>query len=224
MADERPPCVYPDRALTLQDLLDTPADCQIPVGVSFSASMVSTETVPAPPEKKMPVKKTVQEMVPPAAPAVDSPASELVASVGVPQTAMSEINSIVGKDVSSAQVVMAVVAVAGGGAAIKVYQSLIKGRSAKLEQQHELEMRKLELQAQAQQGQQQQQNNDQHQACTASRLALEARLTAAEAKLAAVESRASKGGGLGIELDGFDPEELEERVKKLEVLLKKGKR
>ena len=134
------------------------------------------------------------------------------ATVGVPDNAIAEVKSLVPADghANMITVALAVVGVAGGGAAIKLYQSMSKNK-------HDEAMKKLEIEQQRSEKQ-----DDQHQACNASRAALEAKVVALTAK---VEELASKSSGSSFDLGEFDPEEIEERLKKIEESLKaKGKR
>jgi uncharacterized protein HemX len=149
----------------------------------------------------------------PAAPTVTMPpiAGVTTATVGVPDNAIAEVKSLIpaGGDANMVTVALAVVGVAGGGAAWKFYQSHSKNK-------HEEAMKKLDIEQQRSEKQ-----DDQHQQCNASRIALEAKVAALEAK---VEKMPSSGSSF--DLGDFDPEELEERLKKLEAALKpvKGKK
>lgn len=134
------------------------------------------------------------------------------ATVGMPDNAIAEVKSLVpaSGDASMVTVALAVVGVAGGGAAWKFYQSHSKNK-------HDEAMKRLEIEQQR--GEKQ---DDQHKACDAARVALEARLTALTAK---VEELVSRSGGASIGLGEFDPEELEARLKRVEESLKvKGKK
>ena len=134
------------------------------------------------------------------------------ATVGVPDNAIAEVKSLMPADgnANMITVALAVVGVAGGGAAIKLYQSMSKNK-------HDEAMKKLEIEQQRSEKQ-----DDQHQACNASRVALEARVVALTAK---VDEMSSKSSGSSFDLGEFDPEEIEERLKKIEESLKpKGKK
>ena len=99
-------------------------------------------------------------------------------------------------------VILAILAIVGGGAAWKFYQKFA-------EQKHEQEMKKLELQANAQGL-----NGAQPPPCQAANAAIEAKLAAIEGKIASVEKKTSSFSA------GFDAEDVEERIVKLEKKLK----
>ena len=155
-----------------------------------------------------------------AAPAAKQPEHVALTEVpGVPLNATEDIKALMPKDGSGGSmitVMLALVAVGGGGAAWKFYQTFAK-------QKHEQKMKELELQAETQQ----KQNDDKHEKCAVERVALEAKVSALEARLAEAEKAAkdaaaaaeaaSKGGG-EIELP-FDADELQDRLAKLEKAL-----
>jgi len=130
------------------------------------------------------------------------------ATVGVPENAIAEVKSLIpaGGDANMITVALAVVGVAGGGAAWKFYQSHSKNK-------HEEAMKKLEIEQQRSEKQ-----DDQHKQCDASRMALEAKVAALSAQ---VEKMTSTGSSF--DLGDFDPAELEERLKKIESALKTAK-
>ena len=99
-------------------------------------------------------------------------------------------------------VILAILTIVGGGAAWKFYQKFA-------EQKHEQEMKKLELQANAQGL-----NGAQPPPCQAANAAIEAKLAAIEGKIASVEKKTSSFSA------GFDAEDVEERIVKLEKKLK----
>lgn len=171
-------------------------------------------------EKKM-AKETekpqaiVQEPVAPM-PELPAPLAEKTkALVEMPQTATAELSGIIGKDVSGPQVAMAVVAVAGGGAAWKFYQQRQKLKHQERMAEIENERHKNE-----------QKQDDSHQKCATERATLLARVAAAEAKAEEIarklEQMKSESGSIG--LDGFDPDDLEQRIAKLEKALKPSKK
>lgn len=115
-------------------------------------------------------------------------------------------------DTSGMTVLMAGVAVLGGGAAWKFYDSHSKRR-------HEQEMAKIER------------GDDSHKKCDASRGALESRVTELFAKidtqnvrLDEIHRAIAEQKQSSLKLGSFDPEELEERLNKLEKLNKKGRK
>ena len=150
-------------------------------------------------------------------PAVAAPAEHvaLTEAPGSPLNATEDVMALLPKDGSGGSmitVMLALIAVGGGGAAWKFYQNFAK-------QKHEQKMKEIELNAASQQ----QQNDDKHDKCAAERVALEAKVSTLEARLAeaektaqeAVKEAAKKGE---IELP-FDPEEMQDRLAKLEKIL-----
>lgn len=103
---------------------------------------------------------------------------------------------------AGAAIVLAVIAILGGGAAWKFYQKIS-------EQKHEQKMKELELKAQAQGL-----NGAQPPPCQAANAAIETKLAAMDAKLASVEKKTSSFSA------GFDGEDIEDRLIKLEKKVK----
>lgn len=137
---------------------------------------------------------------------------QMTASVGVPENAIAEVKSLVPADgnASMITVALAFVGVAGGGAAIKLYQNMVKSK-------HDQKMKELEIEEKRADKQ-----DDKHQACAAERVALEAKVAALGAKLEELAAKQSSTGS-SFDLGDFDPEELEERLKKIEAALKPAK-
>ena len=230
-----PACKLP-AAPTLHDLITLPSDCAVEEGTTF---IVREQIVDAHghvldgdhdpmgsggcqheegkmKKHKAPEVEPVVEPLPvqpaPVTATLPPVVGVTTASVGVADNAISEVKSLVPADgnANMITVALAVVGVAGGGAAWKFYQSHSKNK-------HEEAMKRLEIEEQRSQKQ-----DDQHQACNASRMALEAKVATLTAK---VEELSSKGSGSSFDLGDFDPEELEQRLKKLEESLKqKAKR
>jgi hypothetical protein len=153
---------------------------------------------------------------PPRAPAALQAHTEVPAS----QTAVGELSAFLPKDAGGAtSVLLALLAVAGGGAGWKFYQSFAK-------QKHEQRMKELEIEAtrvekveavQAERAD----DRDDHKACEAARATDRA---AFEEKLAALEARlveAEKPKADDIDLP-FDPAELNDRIEQIEKALKKA--
>ena len=164
--------------------------------------------------------------VAPAAPevAVAAPApAKMVESVGV-DAAIGQVKSLLPADASAGVLIGGAAALAVVGAAIKLGPQALKSRAEKASQEHEREMRKLEIEEKkAEQGE------DQHKQCGMARMALEAKvaeqagqLASLSAKLSEVESKASAKSESSIDLDSFNPEEMQERLEALEKLLKKA--
>jgi hypothetical protein len=110
-----------------------------------------------------------------------------------------------GADGGTVGVVMALVAVLGGGAAWKFYSQHSKQKAEieakKVEQDYQLSMRRLDLEAQT--------ANASPPPCVAKHAEIEARLSAVE----------SKSASFGLPA-GFDADEMSERIEKIEKALK----
>lgn len=137
---------------------------------------------------------------------------QMTASVGVPENAIAEVKSLVPADgnANMITVALAVVGVAGGGAAIKLYQNMVKSK-------HDQKMKELEIEERRTEKQ-----DDKHQACAAERTALEAKVSALTAKVEELTAKMPSTGS-SFDLGEFDPEELEERLKRIEAALKPAK-
>lgn len=202
-------------------------NCKFETGFKLILGAVEPESQRVfPPKKRVPTVVTVKELPPmmnpvEEAPHVDAPvapAAPVIPSVGVPDTAVNDIKKLMPADgnATGITVMLAVVGVAGGGAAFKFYQNWQKGRQ-------EVEMKKLEIEEKKVE----KQDND-HKACSASRAMLEAKvaeqasqLAALTSKLAEVEAKASKADGLSLE--DIDLGEMKDRLEKLEASLKDKK-
>jgi hypothetical protein len=104
---------------------------------------------------------------------------------------------------------LALVAVAGGGAAWKFY-------AQRSEQAHELAKEKLKMDAQAQGL-----NGAQPPPCQAANVALEQKLTALTARVEAAEAKAAAAEKKGASLSAdFDAESLERQVKRMQKQIK----
>lgn len=137
---------------------------------------------------------------------------QMTASVGVPENAIAEVKSLVPADGNAniITVALAVVGVAGGGAAIKLYQNMVKSK-------HDQKMKELEIEERRAEKQ-----DDKHQSCAAERVALEAKVAALTAKVDELAAKQPSTGS-SFDLGDFDPEELEERLAKIEAALKPAK-
>lgn len=193
-------------------------NCQIQEGANIQIFLVENSK-----EQKQEVKQKAKENkvmpevkdtdTPQAAPeasetvlnevSVPEPKKEVEAITSVPD-APFDLNQVIQSTGGGAgvAVVLAIVAVAGGGAAWKFYKQFA-------EQKHEQAMKKLELQAQAQGL-----NGAQPPPCAAQNAVIEGRLAAMEAKLATVEKKSASFSA------DFDAEEIEDRVLKLEKKVK----
>lgn len=137
-------------------------------------------------------------------PLVDAPPPSPIAMVGVAENAIDDVAKLIpaGGDAGIVTVMLAAVGVAGGGAAWKFYTQSSKNK-------HEQAMRRLEIEAARADSRQADEQN--HQKCTAERVLLEQKIAALEARLAESEKKTSS-----LSLGGFDPDELMERLEKLE--------
>lgn len=189
----------------------------IPDGVVDEAPAPASDSDPPPaaPVRVVPVAVRAAAPAPAeekAAPLAGPPTAPVahVSEAPSPATAVAELQALLPKDGSSGTgvtVMLALVAVGGGGAAWKFYQSFAK-------QKHEERMKELEIKAQKVENQ----NNDDHAKCDLARAndraAWEAKVAALEARLAESEKRAPSLS--------FDSDDLEERLAQIESALKKA--
>lgn len=142
------------------------------------------------PEEETPPEAHHPEPPPVVGPPAPAPAPTTTASVQAPGSAATELIGLVQAAGGNAglAVVLAAVAVLGGGTAFKFYSQNSK-------QKHEERMKKLEN------------DQDAHQQCSAARLQLEAKVAQLESK---VETVSQKSASISISDD------IEERVEKLE--------
>lgn len=168
-------------------------------------------------EKKMePKQEVVEQAAQPVVEApkavveapVTAPVAETQATTAEPPAAPFDVNQLTqaagGGPVAA--IVLAGIAVLGGGAAMKFYKQFS-------EQKHEQAMKKLELEAQSQGL-----NGAQPPPCAAQNAVVEGRLAAMETKLASMEKKTSSFSA------DFDASDLEERIEKLEKKAKTGGR
>jgi len=130
-----------------------------------------------------------------------APAPEPVASIAVPDptTAAGELQGLVGAagGDSTLAIALALIAVLGGGSAFKLYQK-------RAEHAHELKLKELEMKSQI--------PSQSPPPCILKHGELDAKLAALEAQ---VEKVAAKARAAGLPA-GFDPDDIEERLEKLE--------
>jgi hypothetical protein len=168
----------------------------------------------------MPEHFTVEEPTPVAESPAQEPAKDaivaqvtddagLVAHEAQAPTPDEIVKIAQGADGGTVGVVMALVAVLGGGAAWKFYSQHSKQRAEieakKVEQDYQLSMRRLDLEAQN--------ANASPPPCLAKHAEIEARLSAVE----------SKSASLGLPA-GFDADEMSDRLDKIEKALKPAPR
>jgi len=167
-----------------------------------AAQAVEPQPVVQPPES---IQQPAPEAVQPAPVVVQhvEPVAPVATTTEAP-AAPFDINQIITSTGGGGgiAVILALIAVVGGTAGWKFWQKLS-------EQKHEQAMKKLELEAQAQGI-----NGAQPPPCQAANAVLEAKLVAIEGKLASVEKKTSSFSA------GFDAEDLEERLVKLEKKVK----
>lgn len=140
----------------------------------------------------------------PEAPTAPEPIAQTL--VPDPTTAATELQGLVGAagGDSTLALGLAAIAVLGGGAAWKFYSQQTK-------QSHELKMKELELKSQT--------PSQSPPPCILKHGELEAKLAAVEAKADAA-AKSAKSSGLPV---GFDADEIEDRIEKLEKLAAKKK-
>ena len=235
--------------------------CEVPEGTCFTMEEEAAATAPSVPKRKEKHMSDPVKAAPPAKAEVVQHAPEVHQEVGqapapvetkaiVEQPAVdpaAQLANLAGqKDLGGYGLIAGVVAVVGGGAAIKFYRDWIKGRqdidSKKSEQ--EFELKKMELENKKHQ------QDEGHKACSIERAAmaaqiagLTAQLQAVTAKLEEAQLKVSAAAAAAehakqsadsavkkaekLDLGEFDPEEAEERLSKVEkavTALKKGKK
>jgi len=129
--------------------------------------------------------------------------------------AVSQTKELLGKDAGPGLLIAGAAVLAIVGAAVKIVPTWLKGKQ-------ELEAKRIE----AEQARSEKQD-DNHQKCSAERAMLEAKVAALQSKLDIVEAKAEKAGSASLNMGDFDPEELQERLAKIEKALKakpKGKK
>ena len=239
--------------------------CEVPEGTCFTMEEEAAATAPSVPKRKEkhmsdPVKATAPvKATPPAKAEVAHEAVEVKEVMAAPPVETKAVveqpavdpaaqlaNLASQKDLGGYGLIAGVVAVVGGGAAIKFYRDWIKGRqeidSKKSEQ--DFELRKMELENKKFQ------QDEGHKACSIERAAMAAQIAGLTAqlqtmttKLEEAQSKASNAAQAAaqaqtnaevavkkaekLDLGEFDPEEAEERLSKVEkavTALKKGKK
>ena len=176
------------------------ADCtfEADAGFHLEEEHMDPAALPTPAPAPAPEAPVAAPEAPAAAPA---PAPEPVAQTLAPDptTAASEIQGLVGAagGDSTLAIALAAIAVLGGGAAWKFYSQQTK-------QSHELKMKELEMKSQT--------PSQSPPPCILKHGELDAKVAALEAQVEKVAAKA-KAAGLPA---GFDAEEIETRIEKLE--------
>ena len=153
--------------------------------------------------------------------------SQHTAQVAVP-SAPSDVADLkhlmpAGGDASIYTVLLAAIAVAGGGAGWKFYQSFAKQRHEQRMKELEIKEKRVELQ-----GERAEQKDDNHQKCAIERKVLEEKVAALEARLIEAEKRAEEQAAQAAEAKAsapqtpdldFDFDEMQQRIEHLEKVL-----
>lgn len=225
--DERPACVFKPEdkdesgCIPLSDFLRLTNGCRVtePVCfVTYSGGHMEPEEKPEPKAKKVkhaeerpaPVEEAAVEEHE-AAPVAAAPAAPLAAAQQAQEvavTATKEIAPLLQNPTDFNGVLVALIAVAGGGAAWKFYSQFSKNK-------HEENMEKLRLESEKQK------NND-HAQCDAKHMALSAKVEELSAKLSAAEEKLANPPAPPPELD-VDFDDMKDRLAKLEKSLKLAK-
>jgi hypothetical protein len=209
--DTRPICPWRlDAEGFTSDVGEPPGGCRLPPGFKgwvFREAPPETTTAwqEPPPRAKLVPRKAVKAAhrevpmsfpvsnpVAAVAPADDAPAASpaaLTASVGVPAVPSADDLSRIAAQAGGGAtgIVMALVAVVGGGGAVwKYLQSKQKASAKKDELAHEQRMKELELQADNQK-----RDDDKHGECESKRAALGAKVESAESQLRLAEQALS---------------------------------
>lgn len=163
---------------------------------------------PAPEPEHEPILVAINDGTPALAAATPTPE----AAVGV-DAAVSQVKALLpaGMDASPALLIGGAAGLAVVGAAIKFGPQVLKAR-------HEARMKQLEIEQEKQEKQE-----DNHKECAASREALRVEFTVKVQELEKKLAERSESSGSSFDLGDFDPEELEERLKRLEKALKPAK-
>jgi hypothetical protein len=159
-------------------------------------------------EHKMEEQKPVEIAIPDTVSMTPPPAPVVTTSTVSVDAAVAQTKELLGKDAGPGLLIAGAAALAVVGAAIKIVPNYIKGKQ-------ELESKRIE----AEQARSEKQD-DNHQKCSTERMMLESKVAALQSKLDIVEAKAEKAGSASLNMGDFDPEELEERLAKIEKALK----
>jgi hypothetical protein len=153
-------------------------------------------------------------------PAATPAPAALTETVGV-DSAIQQVKTLVPDGTDPGLLIAGAATLAVVGAAVKFGPQVLKSRAEKAERDHELEMERLKLEREKHEKQE-----DQHKACAVERAALEAKVVALQSKLDEVAAKAEKAGAASLNMGDFDPEDLQDRLAKIEKALKptKGKK
>ena len=169
------------------------------------------------PDAPAPAPAPAEEKAAPLAGPPTAPVAH-VTEAPAPATAVAEIQALLPKDGSGGTgvtVLLTLIAVGGGGAAWKFYQSFAKQKHEQRMKELEIKEKKIELQD----------DRGDHKTCELARAndraAWEAKVAALEARLADAEKRAAEKPAPELPELPFDPDELQQRLAELEKALKK---
>lgn len=157
----------------------------------------------------------VDSALPAAVEAETSGAGALTVQPDVPASAVQDVQKIMEQagGANGYAVLLSLIAVAGGGAGWKFYQSFAK-------QRHEQKMKQLEIEQSKAEKQ-----DDSHKQCDAKNAALAVQIDALSSKLTELQEQVSPqqgGAELGVGFSGEDLENLDKRLKALENWKKRG--
>jgi hypothetical protein len=213
--DERPACVFKPEdkdesgCIPISDFLRLVNGCKVTEQVCFVTYSGGRMEPEEKPESKNKSKKASQELaVADEAEALAVVPSAPVQAQEVALTATKEIAPLLQNPTDFNGVLVALIAVAGGGAAWKFYSQFSKNK-------HEENMEKLRLESEKQK------NND-HAQCDAKHMALSAKVEEMSAKLSAAEEKLANPPAPPPELD-VDFDDMKDRLAKLEKSLKPAK-
>lgn len=206
------------------------------------SEVIPEETAEAAPEEADEEQAPPLAPLPAPAPARAPLVPQAHTEVPAPHTAASELSALMPKDASGGaiSVMLALIAVAGGGAGWKFYQSFAK-------QKHEERMKQLEIEAtrvekveavnaeraaDLAEAQRAESKDDSHQKCSAERATLEGKVEALEARLVEAEKAAREAAETAKAATAeavekpkeitIDFDEIEQRIAEIERALKKA--
>lgn len=254
--DTRPICPWRlDAKGFTSDVGEPPGGCRLPPGFKgwvFTEAQEAPAWQEPPQRAKLPVRKVAKVALPKKEPVVEeiqqpatAPAPVAIPTVGVPAVPSADDLSRIAANAGGGMngILMALIAVVGGGGAVwKYLQSKQKAAAKKDELAHEQRMKELDLQSDNQK-----RDDDKHKECESARVGLSSRVESAEQQarlaeqmlsnlrdqLAAVSAKADsavekaeKASSLSASAGGSDEAEealaaLSKRISKLETAAKK---
>lgn len=219
MAQALPTCAFPIEARGADGcyplaLFLAARDCEFRETVCFTTQQAEVKEMPM--EDKNQPPPMLASVSPPLL--AEAPvAAAGVESVGV-DAAIAQVKSLVPADTSPGLLIGGAALLAVLGAAFKFGPGVLKARTERAQQAHELELEKLRLDREKSEKQ-----DDHHKACSVERAALEAKVAALTARIEDLSAKAEKAGAAALNLGDIDPEALEDRLAALEKKLKPAK-